>query len=33
VVARFSEDAVIERLRSVYREILPRTSGQKELAA
>ena len=33
VVAQFSEDAVIERLRSVYRELLPRSSGREELAA
>jgi glycosyltransferase involved in cell wall biosynthesis len=32
VVARFSEDAVIERLRLVYRELLP-SSGREELAA
>ncbi|MGB7052586.1 MAG: glycosyltransferase family 4 protein [Acidimicrobiales bacterium] len=33
VVTRFSEDAVIERLRSVYREMLPRTFGPEDLAA
>jgi glycosyltransferase involved in cell wall biosynthesis len=33
VVAQFSEDAVIDRLRSVYRELLPRSSGREELAA